>query len=304
MLWDTATRKIVSRFDDISSVWSLAFSPDGRSLVSAHGDGSIQVRDLNERRRTVGFDGHGSHVLVVTTSPDGKRTASAGKDGAVILWNAETEQKETVLFGHETRIVNLAFAPDGMWLASFDQDGVLIRWNLANNAPQWKVKAHSGSECLAISPDGKQLVVTNETKLILFETENWRAIAQQDVNSNFTRISFSPDGQSVVTGSEDGRLIWWDATTLQKRIEVKEHSVAISAAVFSPDGKTLASADKDQIAIWDASSRTRITTIENQAIPVYSLAFSQDSKRLMAAKRDRTVRVYIHHQMRWGQQLD
>ncbi len=344
LLWDTTTRKIVSRFDDISSVWSLAFSPDGQSLVSAHGDGSIQVRDLDERRRIVGFDGHGNHVLVVTTSPDGKRIASAGKDGAVILWNAETEQKETVLFGHETRIVNLAFAPDGTWLASFDQDGVLIRWNLANQTQHWKVKAHSGSECLAISPDGKwltnpwaiyessegrelcrwdeshigmmmvdaaafspdgkQVAVIVATKLILLDTQKWRAIAQQETNSNFTRISFSPDGRNVVTGSEDGRLIWWDAATLQKITEVKEHQAAISAADFSPDGKLLASADKDQIVIWEATSRKRMTAIENQAIPVYSLAFSRDSKQLMAAKRDRTVRIYTHHQRRWGQQLE
>ncbi len=344
LLWDMATKKIVSRFDEISSVWSLVFSSDGRWLVSAHGDGSIQVRDMNNRRRTVGFDGHGDHYLVVVSSPDGKRIASAGKDGAVILWNAETEQKETVLFGHETQVINLAFFPDGSWLASLDQDGYLIRWDLENNDWRWKVKAHSGSGCLAISPDGKWLTntwaiyetsegrelirwdqmqagimmadasafspdgkhvaVVGGRKLILFDTQIWRAIAQQEVNSNLTRISFSPDGRNVVTGSEDGRLIWWDATTLQKSTEVKEHSAAISAAVFSPDGKMLASADKDQIIIWDANSRERMTTIENHAIPIYSLAFSPDGKRLIAAKRDRTVRVFTHHQTRWGQQLD
>lgn len=119
-----------------------------------------------------------------------------------------------------------------------------------------------------------------------------------------TRLSFSPNGRSIVTGSVDGKLIWWDAATLQQRAEVKEHKAAISSAVFSPDGKTLASADKDQIVIWDTASQKRTAAIENQAIPVYSLAFSRDSKRLIAAKLDRTVRIYTHHQRRWGRQLD
>jgi WD40 repeat protein len=344
LLWDSVTRKIVSRFDNVASVWGLAFSPDGRWLVSSHSDGSIQVWDLNERRRTVGFDGHGNQVLAVASSPDGKRIASAGKDGAVILWNVETQQKETVLFGHATRVVNLAFSSDSTWLASFDQDGYLIRWDLEKFVPRWKVLAHSGSACLAISPDGKWLTNTwaiyessagrermrwdemqagikmadatafspdgnrvalvGGRKLRVFDTQQWQVIGQQDVNFKLTQISFSPDGQNLVTGGEDGTLIWWETATLEKRAEVKKHKAAVTAAFFSPDGKTIASADKEEIIMWDAASQKRMTTIGPQALPVHSLAFLRAGKQLVVGKRDSSVQVYTRHLMRWGQRLD
>lgn len=115
----------------------------------------------------------------------------------MILWNAETEQKETVLFGHETRVVSLAFSHDGTWLASFDQDGYLIRWNLANNTQQWKVKAHSGSKCLAISPDGKWL--TNPWAI--YESSAGRELIRWDqMQAGIMMVdaaAFSPDAKHV-----------------------------------------------------------------------------------------------------------
>ncbi len=344
ILWDAATKQIVSQFDGNSSVWNLAFSPDGQSLVSAHGDGSIYVWDMNKRRRTTGLDGHGNHVLAVAYSPDGKCIASAGKDGAVIVWNAATEQKEATLFSHETRVLNLAFSPDGKWLASFDQDGYLIRWDLEKMTPQWKVKAHNGSECLTVSPDGKwlmnpwaiyesstgreylrwdqmqkeitmtdyaafspdgeNLAVVGGRKLILLATKNWQLIAKQETAVNLTRVAFSPDGHRLITGSENGTLTYWESATLRKIAEIQKHKAAVSSVVFSPDGKIVASADKDEIALWDASSRKRIHTISAQAIPVYSLAFAPDGKRLVAGKRDAAVRMYTFQRMRWGKQLE
>ena len=71
---------------------------------------------------------------------------------------------------------------------------------------------------------------------------------------------------------------------MRKIVEVKEHKAAVSAVAFSPEGKTIASADKDEIVVWDANSRKKITTIGPQAVPVYSLAFSRDGNRLFAAK--------------------
>lgn len=86
LIWDIHTRKKLGRFDYDSIVRSVDFSSDGRWLVSGHRDGSINVWDVQERRRAPGFNGHGDAVRGVSISLDGKYVASAGQDGAVILW--------------------------------------------------------------------------------------------------------------------------------------------------------------------------------------------------------------------------
>ena len=114
-------------------------------------------------------------------------------------------------------------------------------------------------------------------------------------------VAFSADGKLVATGTDV--ILLWDTAT-KKIVSRFDEISSVWSLAFSPDGKTIASADKDEIVVWDANSRKKITTIGPQAVPVYSLAFSRDGNRLFAAKRDRAVRVYTHHLMRWGQRLD
>ena len=78
ILWDALTHRKITTIDFPSIVWTALFSPDGRWLVTTHGDGAIRVWDVFERQRAVGFNQHDGAVRTVSWAPDGKRFASAG----------------------------------------------------------------------------------------------------------------------------------------------------------------------------------------------------------------------------------
>lgn len=184
VLWDAATRTKLGRFEYDSIVWGLSFSPDGRWLVSTHGDGAVLVWNIDERRREASLNGHSDAVRTIAFSPDGSRFVSAGEDRSVIVWNASSGAKEAVFNGHRTRVVGAAFSPDGQWLASTDQDAFVIRWDLDAKAARWRVPGTSrGSKnvCMTVSPDGRWIA----TRQGVFDSATGEQIIDWDYAPNF-----------------------------------------------------------------------------------------------------------------------
>ena len=133
-------------------VWTIAFSPDGRWLVSGDSQGEIKVWDVqNERAAIPSLKGGDSSVRSLKFSPDKTNhiLASAGPDGDVILWRTRDWQ-----IGHRIStgtVLDLAFSPDGNTLASVGWDTVDF-WTIENGAPIISFKERARS--VAFSPNG------------------------------------------------------------------------------------------------------------------------------------------------------
>src|SRR5437763_4987866 len=117
VLWDALTRKKIVRLDYPSTIWSLTFSPDGRWLLSTHGDGSIVIWDPLEHEKIGNLKEHSGAIRAVAYSRDGKFIASGGEDDSIIIWNTERREKEAVLMGHKNKVTGVEFSPGGKWLA-------------------------------------------------------------------------------------------------------------------------------------------------------------------------------------------
>jgi WD40 repeat protein len=117
----------------------LAFSPDGRTLVSAGwDDGWLRIWDVEQRRPRARLRGHNGSVYKLAFSPDGATLASCGSDETVRLWNVARLQEVAVLSGHRGPVNGVAFSPDGRWLASASSDGTLRLWH----APSFEEITH------------------------------------------------------------------------------------------------------------------------------------------------------------------
>jgi tetratricopeptide (TPR) repeat protein len=112
-------------------VWSVVFSPDGKTIASASSDGTVKLWNADNRKLIHTLEGHKNSVLSVAFSPDSKTIASASSDGTVKLWNADNRQLIHTLEGHKNSVWSVVFSPDGKTIASasFDRTVKLWDWN-------------------------------------------------------------------------------------------------------------------------------------------------------------------------------
>jgi len=113
-------------------VWSLAYTPDGKSIACGTDERTISMFDANTGREQATFFGHGATVSALQFSPDGRTLASGSENGEVKLWDIFTAQELLSLDGHTGRVYCVAFSPDGTILATAgaatDGAGEVILW--------------------------------------------------------------------------------------------------------------------------------------------------------------------------------
>ncbi len=169
-------------------------------------------------------------------------------------------------------------------------------------------KGFGSADRLAISHDGKYLAKSSSSKIKILEWETASEVpAPLKHRYPISSIRFSPDDKFLVTvgGTEwldaDGsvkqdnaEVVIWDMSSGKERVRLKElHSDKVTDAVFSPDGKILATCSADHtIKLLDAETLKVRFIIEGHTDAVSSLAFSPDGALLASAAWDNSVRFW------------
>jgi WD40 repeat protein len=108
--------------------------------------------------------------------------------------------------------------------------------------------------------------------------------------------TFSPDGQRVVTSSNDHTARIWDAATGKLLATLEGHGDGLRSAAFSPDGQRVVTGSADHTArLWDATTGKLLATIEGHTDVVHVTAFSPDGRHLLTASPDGTARIWDVH---------
>ena len=292
LLWDATTMTKIAPLEYDSAVWSVAFSPDGRWLVSTHGDGAILIWDVVNRELEANLRQHSGGVRAVAFSPDGRRLLSGSEDQSVILWNAESGQKESVLTSHDTRVGGVAFSPDGTWFVSADQSGDVVRHDMGRNEPRWRAnqRKNLASYFLAVSPDrrfvatsfGVYSAETGET--LIFDRESWRAIYSGAFTNDSSRlIGVSDRGYVVVVDTQTWRLVERQQWTTSPLVTMS----------LSPDGTQIVTGEDDKtIRLGTVSPLLQTAVLGQHTARVKAVAFSPNGTQVASAGDDKMVALW------------
>jgi WD40 repeat protein len=142
-IWNLSTGRLIGQpLDPLSSVFNLAFSPDGKTLASGgvRGDRLFLWDLASGLALKPALLGHEGSISCLEFSPDGRTLASGGDDGRVFLWDVTTRRRfGPPLEGHEGPVLSLDFSPDGTILASGGNDKTVFLWDVSLEA--WRDRA-------------------------------------------------------------------------------------------------------------------------------------------------------------------
>lgn len=264
LLYELATGKqlAVLKGDRRSLPTCLAFSPDGKTLAVGRGTlrdaaGVVDVWQLDTGTLRATYRGHAGGVTALAFSPDSKLLATGSLDKTVVLWDTATGQERTRSLMIPALVVwSVAFAPDGKTLA------------------------------IATGPDDFRLRQPGDIKLWDVATETVRTTLRGHSRAA-TSIVFSPDGQSLISGSADTTVRFWDTGTGREYGMLKAHQAAPGfealAVALSPDGKWLATASFDRtVKVWKTTWKRkeggiRIRTAQSKPnMPWHNAVFERE----------------------------
>lgn len=284
--------------------------------------------------------GNEAPVRAVAYSPNGKYIATAGWDNTVRLWDAQTGAGLQVLRAHTNHVMGVEFSPDGKYMASASSDKTVRIWDTDNWQEIARLTGASvrpGAYHVAFNRDSRFIVVAADTHVVIC---NWTTADGLKNPLSLTLpkgtrtfyAEFSPDGQSVVTASQDSIARIWDWQSAEGRSRPAQvfhgHTGAVRSASFSPDSTRVVTAsegglnlqgnpedtsgdskgdpkaeakktaklvdvDEDWTArIWRVSDAQELDAFRGHTGPVYNAAFSPDGRYVATASRDDSAQIW------------
>lgn len=280
-----------------SECWGVAFSRDGRRLMSSSEDHTARIWDIRTGQALFTLAGHKARVWGLRLSHDNRVLATAGADGTARLWEAATGRPIDILVGHTGEVWGAYFSADDRRLATWGDDGTARIWDVATATTVDTIDAGTGQLWdVAFSADSRQLAIAGDDGVAhVRDIETGQSVAFVPAGPPWPvkAVTFSPDGSEVITGSEDGTVRIWDIATRTVLKTLTGHCNAVWDVAFSPDGQRLATASEDGTArLWDPRSGQPLLTLAGHTNPVHGVAFSADGRRLATAAGDGTARVW------------
>jgi WD40 repeat protein len=317
-LWDTETGALLRTLEGhYGAVSSVAFSPDGRQVLSGSMDATVRLWDTQTGALAHPFEGHSRAVTSVAFSPDGRHVLSGSADGpevqwgsadiAVRLWDAVRGALTRTLAWHERvrvlpsewadHVTSMAFSPDGRQILAASQHGSVRLWDTATGVTGGLEPRldRDAVRTVAFSPDGRQIVSgTGDKTVKLWDTATGALVHTLEGHSDpVGSVAPSPDGRLLASGSWDKTVKLWDTATGTLVRTLAGHSREVTSVAFSPDGHQVLSGSGDHtLRLWDPATGALVRTFEGHAEAVASVAFSPSGRLLASGSSDATVRLW------------
>ncbi len=307
-----------------SEVFTLAFSPDGKMLLSGSYDGTIRAWDTTTGKQHFTCREHLDGISDIAT-PKGENTLTSIDTMHTQIRHWDIDK------GHQLSVSYLGFnssekiSPNATTLAMHDLSERKLRlWDILNRRFKTNLKGHGYSSrplnpVFAFSLDEKMLAsasMGNYIRIIhLWDIGepprsflkrfffNFKTIRPQWTLEGhrgvILALAFSPDRRTLASAGDGVTIYLWDLETFSTRLTLTGHKEGSRKLVFSPDGRTLASRGYKEIYLWDVATGGLLRTLSTEA-GIGTFQFSPDGKVLVAYGVDGIIQLW---DVRTGQRM-
>jgi WD40 repeat protein/nucleoside phosphorylase len=275
---------------------SMAWSPDGKRLVTCGAPGLGRVWDPTSGSPPTSLEGHVDKVSRNSWSPDGGRIASFSDGGTVRVWDSRSGACVATLDGFAGRVTALTWSPGGTHLSTSSDDGTGQVWDMTTRSSVSTGFAPSDVEVdTSWSPDGSGLLTSNRSGSAVV----WNAARPASVVtlSGFvgpmSRGAWSPDGERLAVFGDYGEADIWDPSTGECLKALTGFGETVIEAAWSPDGKKLFTVSlQGTVRIWNPAADSCFPLPNETAELATHGAWSPDGTALAIASKDGTVAVW------------
>ncbi|NDJ62327.1 MAG: protein kinase, partial [Chloroflexi bacterium] len=306
LMWDAASGEALFTFDGHrGDLEDVAFSPDGRSILSGDQNGLALLWDAATGALVHTLDSHSTSVNRVMFSPDGRQALTTaderGDDPAaptIILWDVASGSEIRRFDGHiqttaltdgelqirHSDVLAAAFSPNGTRLLTGARDSSIILWDVTTGSELWRVTVGAdgdgGTEAesvedLAFGPDGLTAASASRDEITLWTLDDSMGTRTFTGRSgNINAIAFHPNGQWLLSGTNDNLIDIWDITGSEVLYQLEGHTGAITSVAITRDGQLFASSSSDNtVRLWNFTDPRALHHLASHEARITGLAF-------------------------------
>ncbi|MBW8876236.1 MAG: TIR domain-containing protein [Acidobacteria bacterium] len=285
----------VIQLDNRAEIWSYAFSPDGKRVLSCGSDNVVRLWVLETGYCLRVFKGHTDVVRSVAWSADQRRAISGGDDMTVRLWDVETGRYPRVLKGHTDGVNCVAWSADQSRALSGSDDHTVRLWDVKTGRCL-VLKGHTDKVmCVAWSADLRRALSGSfDNTVRLWDVVMGRCLRVLEGHTDIVRcVAWSADQRRALSGADDNTVRLWDTETGRCRRVLEGHTEGLNSVAWSADQhRALSGADDRTVRLWDVETGRYLRVFESHNSTICGVAWSADQRRAFSGDINGGIRVW------------
>jgi WD40 repeat protein len=288
------------------AVGAIAFSPDGRQVLTGCGDSEKQLGESQLWDSELGIplgkpmpqsSGKKGQVMTVAFSPDGTLAFTGGNNNELRVWNTADASAARPPWLHENIVAAIAFSPNGKFVASSGKNGVVQVRDVASGeiVSTWDAEDREGFWVWSLAfTDDRTLLTGGGPVMQLWRWREKQRIGQGMEHDTEVRTTLlSPDKQMVLTCGHDMKARIWSAVDGRPLSEWMVHKGPVLGGAFRADGRVVATSSADgTLRVWSVpDGKTLMPPVLHDG-RVQCVAFSPDGSTLATGCDDGVARLW------------